>query len=124
MTTRSHASSCTTTLPAAGHHVLLACDADGAMATLRRERVHIVIADWIMPGASGLELCEWVRTQKWGNTVHLVMLTVLSEKAKLIEAFRSGVDDFLSKPLHDGELFARLRAWTRIVCLQEQLATR
>ncbi len=111
-------------LSAAGHDVLLAADVPSARAVLEREAVQIIIADWIMPGASGLELCEWVRRHRLGTSVHFVMLTVLSDKAKLIEAFRAGVDDFLSKPLHEGELFARLRAWSRIVSLQEELAQR
>jgi diguanylate cyclase (GGDEF)-like protein len=111
-------------LKAAGHQVRMAADVVEAKALFAREHVDIVIADWIMPGQSGLDLCEWVRHQPCGSSVHFVMLTVLSDKAKLIEAFRSGVDDFLSKPLHDGELFARLRAWTRIVSLKKQLAQR
>ncbi|MEA2736248.1 MAG: two-component system, cell cycle response regulator, partial [Humisphaera sp.] len=111
-------------LQAAGHQVRVAADVVEAKDFLTRELVDIVVADWIMPGESGLDLCEWVRHQPCGSSVHFVMLTVLSDKTKLIEAFRSGVDDFLSKPLHDGELFARLRAWTRMVSLQKQLAQR
>jgi DNA-binding response OmpR family regulator len=111
-------------LEAGGHEVLLARDVPEARSVLESAAVQIVIADWIMPGATGLDLCAWVRRQPWGERLHYVMLTVLSEKAKLIEAFRHGVDDFLSKPLDEGELLARLNAWTRIVTLQDQLARR
>jgi diguanylate cyclase (GGDEF)-like protein len=109
-------------LSAAGHQVLLASSVSEAIEVFERETVQIVIADWLMPQATGIELCQWVRQRHSAAPIHFVMLTVLSEKARLIEAFEAGVDDFLSKPLHEGELLARLRAWTRIVTLQEQLA--
>ena len=109
-------------LTAAGHVVVLAASVPEAKAALEHKRVHVVIADWLMPGATGIELCRWLRRQTFGLSLHFVMLTVLSEKARLIEAFEAGVDDFLSKPFHEGELTARLLAWTRIVTLHEQLA--
>jgi diguanylate cyclase (GGDEF)-like protein len=84
--------------------------------------VDLVIADWIMPGESGLDLCAWVRRDSPRTAVHFVMVTVLSEREKLVEAFRCGVDDFLSKPYHEAELSARLRAWGRLISLQKQLA--
>jgi two-component system cell cycle response regulator len=111
-------------LSGGGNEVSLASDVAGAMRLLEAQKPQIVIADWIMPGASGVELCQWIRRQPWGEQVYFVMLTVLSEKAKLIEAFEAGVDDFLTKPLHEGELMARLNAWNRITSLQAQLAQR
>jgi diguanylate cyclase (GGDEF)-like protein len=49
------------------------------------------------------------------------MLTALSDKSRLMEAFDGGVDDFLSKPFHEGELLARVRAGVRTVRLYDEL---
>ncbi len=111
-------------LAAAGHDVFSADDAPRAMYMLERTAVHIVIADWIMPGVNGLDLCRWVRGRQLPRSPHFVILTVLSDRERLIEAFEAGADDFLSKPFHESELLARLRAWTRLVNLQEELAVR
>jgi two-component system cell cycle response regulator len=111
-------------LAAAGHDVLCADSAAGAMYTLERLPIHIVIADWVMPEVSGLDLCRWVHSRALARIPHFVMLTVLSDKARLVEAFDAGADDFLSKPFHEAEFIARLRAWTRLVNLQDQLCAR
>lgn len=112
-------------LAASGHEVHCADSAAAAMYMLDHSPTfHIVIADWIMPNISGLDLCRWVRGRNMPRSLHFVMLTVLSDKERIAEAFEAGVDDFLSKPFHEAELLARLRAWTRLVSLQEQLTAR
>jgi diguanylate cyclase (GGDEF)-like protein len=98
--------------------------AQEAMRVLERQSVQIVIADWVMPEMSGIELCRWVRAKPLQRPLHFVMLTVHSDPARLVEAFEAGVDDFLSKPLDESELLARLRAWGRFVRLQEDLTAR
>jgi diguanylate cyclase (GGDEF)-like protein len=94
------------------------------MYMLEHAPVHIVVADWVMPDVSGLDLCRWVRGRQLPRSPHFVMLTVLNEQDRLVEAFEAGADDFLSKPFQEAELLARLRAWTRLVNLQEELAAR
>src|SRR5204863_3879071 len=85
---------------AAGHDACSADSAARAMCLIEREPIHIVIADWIMPDVSGLDLCRWVRGRQLPRNPHFVMLTVLNDKARLVEAFDAGADDFLSKPFH------------------------
>ncbi|HYE19877.1 MAG TPA: diguanylate cyclase [Tepidisphaeraceae bacterium] len=109
-----------------GHdlRILTASSAEEAMGVVSGTPVQIVIADWVMPGVSGLDLCRWVRSRTFAGPLHFVILTVHSETDRLTEAFAAGVDDFLSKPLDESELLARLRAWTRFVRLQEDLDAR
>jgi diguanylate cyclase (GGDEF)-like protein len=111
-------------LSAGGHDVFCAESATQAMYTLEHAPVHIVVADWVMPEVSGLDLCRWVRGRQLPRSPHFVICTVQNERDRLVEAFEAGADDFLTKPFHEAELMARLRAWTRLVTLQEELAAR
>jgi two-component system, cell cycle response regulator len=111
-------------LASLGHDVFCADSATRAMYTLEHSPIHIIIADWIMPDVSGIDLCKWVRSRALPRSPHFVILTVLSDKDRLIEAFEAGADDFLCKPFDESELLARLRAWTRLVSLQQDLSDR
>src|SRR5438874_11200983 len=99
------------------HQVFVASTASEAMVCLQNHPIHIVIADGVMPGLNGLDLCRWLRWQRFEQPIHFVMLTVHSDQARLVEAFEAGVDDFLSKPLKQDELLARMRAWSRFIRL-------
>lgn len=103
-----------------GHEVIAVDSAVKAMAVIDCTPVQIVVADWLMPGVSGLELLRWVRGQRLNRQPHFVMLTANTAQERLVEAFDAGVDDFLRKPLNDVELRARMQAWTRLVSLQDQ----
>ena len=71
-----------------------------------------------------VESLRAVRGRELTGCVYFIMLTVHAEKECLVRAFEAGVDDFITKPLDPGELFARLRAATRVVGLLEELAQR
>src|SRR4051812_45016374 len=74
----------------AGHRVLAVPSARGAAEVMRGEPVHLVIADWVMPGMSGLDLCRWVRSRRFDHPLHFVMLTMYSDRERLVEAFEAG----------------------------------
>ena len=109
-------------LLSAGYQPLTASGGPQAVEILTRREPRIVVTDWIMPEMDGLELCRWIRTHFDGRFVYVVMLTVRSEKARLMEAFEAGVDDFLSKPFHEGELLSRIRAGARMVRIYDEEA--
>jgi two-component system, cell cycle response regulator len=109
-------------LTSAGYAVRDIESAEEALAIVGRGEARMIIADWLMPGMSGLELCRRVRELPLAPQPHFVMLTVYAEKPRVIEAFDAGVDDFLSKPVNEDELLARLRAWNRLIRLQDDLA--
>ena len=105
---------------APGHEVTLAASGREALAHLERTPVDVVIADWIMPEMSGLQLLRWVRSRPFDRQPHFVMLTANTAAERLVEAFDAGVDDFLCKPVDSVELLARMQAWTRLVTLQNE----
>lgn len=111
-------------LSAAGFEPLTAQDAVTGMTLLAQYGPRLVISDWHMADMDGLKFCRQLRAQQLQKYLYFMMLTVESDKDRLIEAFDAGVDDFLTKPFHRGELLARLRAGMRMVNTYDELLAR
>lgn len=69
------------------------------------------IFDWLLPGVSGLELCQWLR--KRNNPMPVLMLTAKDRMEDKVAGLDAGADDYLVKPFGMAELLARLRALQR-----------
>ncbi|BCL39559.1 two-component system response regulator RppA [Nostoc sp. MS1] len=72
---------------------------------------NLAIFDWMLPGASGVELCRWLRDRQF--TLPVLMLTAKYRMEEKIIGLDSGADDYLVKPFDMAELLARLRALQR-----------
>ncbi len=92
----------------AGHHVLLAYDAEMALRLLKseNEQINLVISDIILPGMNGLELCKCIRTEQ--PQIPILMLTALGTTDDKLEGFDAGADDYMTKPFDFRELLARI----------------
>ena len=114
------------TLSKWGYEVILASDGTQAWEILQREDAPLlVILDWMMPGLTGLEICQKVRARKQEPYTYILLLTAKSLKEDLIKGMEAGADDYIVKPFDQYELNVRLRAGSRQVELQtELLATR
>jgi diguanylate cyclase (GGDEF)-like protein len=108
-------------LASAGFEALVAKNGHEALDLVRAGQSRTVIADWLMPGMDGLELCKAIRSIKNLNYVYFIMLTMVQGRRRLLEAFEAGVDDFISKPVQPEELVARLQAGMRMIGIQERL---
>jgi two-component system cell cycle response regulator len=71
---------------------------------------HIIVTDWQMPVMSGIELCRALRATEWGQQLYLIMLTGLDTEEEVVQAFEAGVDDYVTKPVDDRAIRARMRA--------------
>ena len=109
-------------LKAAGHEVALASDGNEAFDLCRKLRVDLVIADWIMPGMDGLELCRILKADPSLRQMYFILLTARESLSDRVRALDSGADEYLIKPCADEEILARVRAGLRIHRLQEELA--
>jgi diguanylate cyclase (GGDEF)-like protein len=82
----------------------------------------LALLDWVLPGISGLELCQRIRARVQNEQyVYTIVLTAKNERGDLLAAMEAGADDFLSKPFDPPELKARLLAGRRIILLQREL---
>lgn len=96
---------------AEGHHMTVAADGSEALRLAESVEFDVIVLDWRMPGLTGLDVCRQLRIR--GVTSPILMLTVLSDVDRKVEAFEAGADDFLTKPFVFRELMARVRAVRR-----------
>jgi two-component system, sensor histidine kinase and response regulator len=101
-------------LVAAGYRVLLAESGEQALAVFAAERCDLVLLDVLMPHPDGFETLDRLRRLPRGNDVAVVFLTALDDVATHERALKSGVDDYLTKPLRATELLIRVRSLLRV----------
>src|SRR4051812_2847908 len=87
-----------------GHVVTHVDSAEKAWELLQTQEWQIVITDWMMPGMSGLELLQKIRTSDLKGYVYVIVLTSNSEKDAVVTGLTTGADDFLTKPVDPNEL--------------------
>ncbi len=105
----------------AGYAVEEATDGTEALARIRQKFFPILITDWEMPEMDGPTLCKSVRELELEGYVYSLLLTARDAKEHIIAGLEAGADDYLTKPLHEAELFARLKTGARIVALEQNL---
>lgn len=74
----------------------------------------VILLDVMMPGMTGFEVCQRIRTEPEIAEIPIIMLTALDDRESLLNALKAGADDFISKPFDRYELRARLLGITRL----------
>jgi two-component system, sensor histidine kinase and response regulator len=92
-----------------------------AYAMIKKDRIHIAILDWILPGMTGIDICKKIREEQRSAYVFIVMLTVKHERKDLLDGFAAGVDEYIKKPVNLLELIARIKVGERIIRLEQSL---
>ncbi|WP_245505095.1 response regulator transcription factor [Neorhizobium sp. S3-V5DH] len=93
-----------------GMRVSLAKDGSELDAEIERTKVDLIVLDIMLPGRSGLELCQEIRRR---SRVPIIMLTAVTDTSDRIVGLEFGADDYMSKPFDPRELLARIRAVLR-----------
>ncbi|MDB5922317.1 MAG: adenylate/guanylate cyclase [Betaproteobacteria bacterium] len=103
-----------------GYEVITAQSGAEALERVRSDRPDLLLLDVMMPGMSGYEVCQTIRADPDIRVLPVVLVTALdpSERVKGLEA---GADDFLTKPINQPELLARVRSLLRIKSLYDQI---
>src|ERR1700748_3181436 len=84
----------------------------------------IVLLDVMMPGMDGFEVCRRIKSDPRIAHVPVVMVTALDQPSDRVAGLEAGADDFLTKPVDDAALFARVRSLVRLKLMTDELRMR
>ena len=104
-----------------GYAVVTAESGKEALTRIKTERPDLVLLDVVMPEMSGYEVCAAIRADEETAVLPVVMVTALDPGVERVKGIEAGADDFLSKPINQPELLARVRSLLRIKALQDQV---
>ena len=109
-------------LGAKGYVVTTAASGKEALDKIEAEPPDIVLLDVMMPGMTGYEVCKKLRENRATATLPVVMVTALDPGQERVKGIEAGADDFLTKPINQPELLARVRSLLRVKALHDELA--
>jgi two-component system, cell cycle response regulator len=95
-----------------------------ALAKMEQCDPDIVLLDVMMPGMDGFECCRRIKANPATAHVPVVMVTALDQPADRVTGLEAGADDFLTKPVDDSALFARVRSLVRLKMMTDELRMR
>ena len=110
-------------LGAKGYATVTAASGPEALEKIEAEHPDLVLLDVMMPGMTGYEVCKKVRENPSTVMLPIVMVTALDPGQERVKGIEAGADDFLSKPINQPELLARVRSLLRVKTLHDELAT-
>jgi putative two-component system response regulator len=84
----------------------------------------VILLDVMMPGMTGFEVCQRIRSDPQIAEIPIIILTALDDRESLLNALKAGADDFISKPFDRYELRARLMGITRLNRYQKLIQER
>ncbi len=109
------------TLVKAGHEFVSVENGRKALEEFKERFFPIVLTDWTMPEMNGLELCRAIRERTNTGYVFTVLLTAKDSKDDIVAGLEAGADDYLTKPVNQAELIARIKTGIRILELEKSL---
>ncbi|WP_425408741.1 PleD family two-component system response regulator [Hyphococcus sp.] len=104
--------------------VLGAYSGQEAIDQAGQEKPDIILLDVMMPGMDGFEACRRLKNNPETMHIPVVMVTALDQQADRVAGLEAGADDFLTKPVEDLALFARVRSLTRLKMMTDELRAR
>ena len=96
-----------------GYRVSVATDGEEGLVLAEESPPDLVVLDWMLPKAPGIEVCRRLRSRQETRNTPIVMLTARTEESDRIRGLDVGADDYVTKPFSMNELLARLRAVMR-----------
>jgi two-component system cell cycle response regulator len=95
-----------------------------ALAICERAECDIVLLDVMMPDLDGFEVCRQLKSNPGTHHIPVVMVTALDQPSDRVRGLEAGADDFLTKPVSDIALIARVRSLSRLKLMTDELRMR
>src|SRR6059036_3704496 len=105
-----------------GYTVVTAASGAEALTKVDKEQPGLVLLDVMMPGMSGYDACRKIRENPATVMLPIIMVTALDPAQERVKGIEAGADDFLTKPINQPELLARVKSLLRIKLLHDELA--
>jgi two-component system, OmpR family, response regulator MtrA len=96
-------------LSRSGYEVVVARDGEEALQLAREKQPDLVVLDWMMPKASGLEVLRAMRADESVASIPVVLLTARVSESDIQEGMDAGADDYIAKPFSPQELASRIQ---------------
>ena len=106
------------------YEVLTAMDGASALDIAAAERPDIILLDVMMPGMDGFETCRRLKADPVTRHIPVVLVTALDGREDKIKGLGVGADDFVTKPIDDVILFARVKSLVRLKAVMDELRER
>src|SRR5208337_4304500 len=104
--------------------VITAMSGQEALAICERAQCDLVLLDVMMPDMDGFEVCRRLKSNSATHHIPVVMVTALDQPSDKVRGLEAGADDFLTKPISDVVLIARVRSLTRLKMMTDELRMR
>lgn len=108
-------------LEANGYQVATACDGLEALAKARALKPDLILLDIMMPKLDGLSVLKEIKADPALGFVPILLVTAKSDRTDVVAGLDAGGDDYITKPLDQGALVARVRSMLRIKALHDQV---
>jgi DNA-binding response OmpR family regulator len=104
-------------LTANGYQVLHACDGEEALAATRRHLPDLILLDVMMPKVDGIEVCRRLKADASLPFIPIILVTARSDSKDVVAGLDAGADEYLTKPIDQSALVARVKALLRLKAL-------
>ena len=91
-----------------GYGILVANNGQEALEVIRNENPDLILLDVMMPGMDGFEVAERLKSEEFRCEIPIIFLTALDDTQSIVNGFKLGVGDFISKPFNKEELIIRV----------------
>ena len=108
-------------LSSRGFTVVTASDGIQALEQIKNVSIDLAILDVMMPHLNGFEVCEKIKSSSDTYLIPVIFVTALSDKQDRLEAIKAGADDFLTRPIDQAELLARVRSLLKLKYRTDEL---
>ena len=104
------------------HSIITSPDGLEAYKIIAREHVDLIISDIAMPYLSGFELLNYLKNELKKN-IPIILISALDQKEIILAAYKSGADDFITKPIDLEELAAKVSAHLSLLIGKREVAS-